>query len=220
MTIERAPQKLEILTDDQLIEQMDELAKLDEAELEQLLTESVVSLDPANAVVALHSFITAVPAPTPPAAPAHLSLEDLLAESMEAAHERTAMKDLRKNLAEGGVEFEERRKSESLLRSWEAKREWTRTHDNITFNRCRCKGCGNFSTQFMGYFETQVHRSNPGIKRWIAVQRPVGDLPKEARYLDHNVPTCENCAEFAGYPVEESDDLSDYQDLLSDSQAA
>jgi hypothetical protein len=131
------------------------------------------------------------------------SLDDLLSESMVAAAERDRMKLLRKKVAEGKAPAAERNADIELLRQWELKREWNKSANVICFERCKCIGCGQFHSIFMGYFERQIHKTNTKLERLVKVEKFASDLTKEVRYSDHNVPTCEDCAEFAGFPVEE-----------------
>lgn len=167
---------------------MSDLLTPDFTELQDLTDESVGNLDEMLFIEPAAEVFT---------------LDNLLSESMAAQAERDKYKQIRKNLAEGKVPTAERDANQELLRQWEAKREWNKAADVIGFERCRCKGCGQFHTIFMGYFEKQTHRSNTSISRWVSVTKLSGSLPKEVRYSDHDVPTCEDCADFAGFPVEE-----------------
>lgn len=136
--------------------------------------------------------------------PDEFDLDALLAESMLSAKEVTDTKAARQLLAKGGLPTAERDAIAASVRAFERRREWNPAASVVTFSRQKCKCCGNFSTQFIGYFERQVHR-HTGIDRWVDSHAPVdASLPRESKYMDSLAESCENCAELAGYDVEEA----------------
>jgi hypothetical protein len=131
-----------------------------------------------------------------------ISLDNLLAESLQEASTANEVKAARQVLAKGGLAAAERDAIASTVRSWEARREWIPRAAVAMFTRQCCRSCEGFSTQFAGWFQRQQHRESQ-IDRWIPHIRPVdGNLPREAKYQDSFAEICENCAEHLGFDVE------------------
>lgn len=130
------------------------------------------------------------------------SLEDLLNESMASVKEAQDAKALRQRIASGGMSKEEAKESNALLRSWEARREWNKTANTITFSRAFCACCNSYYPVFQSFGEEQTHRHNQ-ITRWVKVDEHKNlELPKKVIYEDTVIPMCEECAAGAGWPVE------------------
>ena len=144
-----------------------------------------------------------------PLGTASMSLDDLFAESMAEARASESIRAARKAVAgergaAGGISTEEKRQLQAAIRSWEVRREWQPAAAVVMFARQQCKGCGEFHTQFLGYFQRQVHR-NTKIDRWIPSIKPQSNdmLLREAKYQDSHSEMCEACADLAGFAVEE-----------------
>lgn len=132
-----------------------------------------------------------------------ISLDNLLAESLLEREAADHVKAGRAVIARGGLPAAEAAAIAAQVRSWEARREWRPLAAVAMFSRQRCRCCGTYSTQFMGWFQRQTHRDS-GIDRWISHIRPVDDsLPWEAKYQDSWAEICEACAEHIGFEVEE-----------------
>ncbi len=132
------------------------------------------------------------------------SLDDLLAESMADKRRADVVKASRFALSKGGLPSADREVIQAQVRSWEAKREWVPKASVVMFARQQCLGCGAFHTQFIGYFQRQTHRSTQA-DRWIASIKPQDEkLLRESKYQDSHAEMCQDCAELAGFEVEES----------------
>lgn len=132
------------------------------------------------------------------------SLDDLLAESMADKRKSDAVKASRFALSKGGMPAADRDAIQAHVRSWEAKREWLPQAAVVMFARQRCNSCGHFHTHFLGYFERQTHRTTKA-ERWIPGLKPQDDkLLRESKYQDTQAEMCEDCAEVAGFEVEEN----------------
>lgn len=131
------------------------------------------------------------------------SLDDLLAESMAEKRKSDEVKVARLSIAKGGLPQADRDALTESIRSWEARREWRPQAAVVMFSRQLCSGCGQYHTQFLGWFQRQTHRSS-NIDRWIPSIKPHDDkLLRESKYQDSYAETCEDCAEHLGFEVEE-----------------
>lgn len=132
------------------------------------------------------------------------SLDDLLAESMAEKRKADDVKVARVSVAKGGLSQADKDALTASIRSWEAKREWLPQAAVVMFARQQCLGCGQFHTQFLGWFQRQQHRTSK-IERWIPSIKPHDDkLLRESKYQDSHAEMCEDCAEHLGFDVEES----------------
>lgn len=135
--------------------------------------------------------------------PDTISLDNLLAESMQEAAAAAEVKAARQVLAKGGLAAAEAEAIAAQVRSWEARREWKPAAAVVMFTRQRCRCCDNYSTQFAGWFQRQVHRDTKA-DRWIKHIPPMDDaLPRESKYQDSWADLCEACAEHIGFEIEE-----------------
>jgi len=131
-------------------------------------------------------------------------LEDLLTESMVDKRRADDVKAARFTLSKGGLPQADRDHIQATVRSWEAKREWQPQAAVVMFARQQCQSCGQFHTQFLGYFQRQTHRTTKA-DRWIASIKPQDTLLlRESKYQDSHAEICEDCAEHLGFDVEES----------------
>ena len=132
------------------------------------------------------------------------SLDDLLAESMADKRRADEVKIARISVAKGGLPQADRDALTASIRSWEAKREWLPRAAVVMFARQQCQGCGQFHTQFLGWFQRQQHRTSK-VERWIPSIKPQDEkLLRESKYQDSHSEMCEDCAEALGFDVEES----------------
>ena len=132
------------------------------------------------------------------------SLDDLLAESMADKRKADEVKGARVAVAKGGLSQADKDALTASIRSWEAKREWHPQASVVMFARQQCLGCGQFHTQFLGWFQRQKHRTSQ-IERWIPSIKPHDDkLARESKYQDSHAEVCEDCAEHLGFEVEEA----------------
>lgn len=141
--------------------------------------------------------------------PSEMSLDDLFAESMAEAKAVEEVKKARKAVTYTGKDAltaEARNSLQMTIRSWEARREWKPAASVVMFSRQQCQSCGQFHTQFVGFFQRQEHRSLGTADRWIPSVRPQtwDKLPRESKYQDSHTELCEDCAEKLGFEVEES----------------
>ncbi len=165
----------------------------------QLSTTSSPDLAPSE-MEELKTLLALVPSPPPVN---DFSLDAFLGECLQAKSDTDAVKESRKALSRGTVDPSVRSEMESLIRAWEVKREWNVAAAVIMFSRQKCACCEQFSVQFQGYYQRQVHKSHE-LERWIISSGPADtSLPRECKYEDAVVPTCENCAENEGWEVEE-----------------
>lgn len=131
------------------------------------------------------------------------SLDDLLAESLQTVKQDADMKLLRQRTASGNMTKKEAAEANSVLRQWEAAREWKRTHNTITFLRPFCECCGSYYPQFQAFGEWQTHRTSD-VRRWVKVSEfKEPDLQREVIYEETTVPMCEDCAAKDGWEVED-----------------
>jgi hypothetical protein len=131
------------------------------------------------------------------------SLDDLLAESMAEKRKADDVKAARFSVANCKMPQAERDALTASIRSWEAKREWLPQAAVVMFTRQQCLGCGQFHTQFLGWFQRQKHRTSQ-IDRWIPSIKPHDDkLLRESKYQDSHAEMCQDCAEHLGFDVEE-----------------
>jgi len=132
-----------------------------------------------------------------------MSLDALLAESMADKVRNETVKASRFALSKGGMPAADTAFIQAHVRSWEAKREWLPQAAVVMFARQQCTGCGQFHTQFLGYYQRQSHRTTKA-DRWVASVKPQDDLLlRESKYQDSVAEICEDCAEHAGFDVEE-----------------
>lgn len=152
----------------------------------------------------MHPYTPPNPKPTAPASASSDSmLDDLLAESLAERKSHEEVKAGRAMLARGGLGAADTAAINNAVRDWESKREWHPKAAVVMFSRQKCLGCGQFHTQFLGFYERQRHRSS-SLDRWIKHFRPVTDqLPRESKYQDSYAEMCEDCAEHLGFEVEE-----------------
>lgn len=146
-----------------------------------------------------------------PAAPSPLfDLDDLLADSMKQKSDAENAKAARALLAKGGVNAETRKRMEAEIAAHEMKVLWTAQAAVAMFHRQWCDKCDLVHVHFAGFFQRQAHKTSK-IQRWIASnEQQMGSLPKETKYEDIIVATCEECAALAGFPI---DDYSLPEDL-------
>lgn len=133
-------------------------------------------------------------------------LDDLLADSMQQRKDADAVKLSRSLLSKSGLDPEARKRMEAQVREHEMKVQWSAVAAVGMFSRQWCAECGLCHIQFIGYFQRQTHKTSK-IVRWLkSTKQQMDGLPKEAKYEDHEVETCEECAGAAGYPIEEYDE--------------
>ena len=136
---------------------------------------------------------------------AHISLDDLMSESIVERKSREDVKAARALLAGSTkLSLEERNAIQQSVRSFELKREWIPQASVVMFARQQCQSCGDFHKTFLGFFQRQTHKHTK-IDRWIASTRPTDTfLSRESKYQDSHCELCENCAEVMGFDVEEA----------------
>jgi hypothetical protein len=122
---------------------------------------------------------------------------------MSSAQETRDAKALRAKLAAGGLSKADAAESNSILRIWEAKREWNKVSNTMNFHRTFCAQCEAYHTVFVAFGENQKHKHN-STTRWVKVDAHKNpELPKEVLYTEETAPTCEDCAAKSDWPVEE-----------------
>ncbi len=136
--------------------------------------------------------------------PVFLDLGTLLNESIELKKQQDAEKDLRKRVARGAMPKGELEESQALLRKWSNEREWVRAKNVLVFNRQRCKNCGMFHQTLEGFFEQYNNNRLANTTKLVHV--PAFELPnlmRDVEYRDSEVPICHQCADMAGWELEE-----------------
>lgn len=166
------------------------------------------TLNPSSAQISLSTgSVDPLDALMAESLPAHesISLDDLLADSMQQKKDAEAVKLARSLLAKGGVPAESRKRMEEQIRSHEMKVQWTAKAAVAMFDRQWCAECGLCHIHFLGFFQRQEHKTSK-IARWLkSPKEQMGALPKETKYEDTEVETCEECALLAGYPIDTYD---------------
>ena len=130
-------------------------------------------------------------------------LNSLLADSMQISAAQAEEREMKKRVARGNMPKEELAETVKLLRRWDDAREWRRTHNLVVFTRQLCTSCGTFHQTFEGYFERHKHNRIANTTKAVSVTVFELDLPKDAVYHDSQVPVCHQCAENAGWPLQE-----------------
>ena len=135
---------------------------------------------------------------------AHISLDDLFAESLASLQEKADTKAARALLSNGTkLSTAERDAIQDSVRNFELKREWVAQAHVVMFSRQCCKSCGEFHSTFLGFFQRQVHKTSK-VERWVASTRPTETtLPRESKYQDEMAEMCQECAFNIGFDVEE-----------------
>lgn len=128
----------------------------------------------------------------------NMSLEGLLAESLEAQAEAALAKEIRKKQARGNLSKEEQDANNALLRQWEMKREWTAVANVLVFDRQLCSHCGTYHNVLAGFYEKHDHRNILTASRMVKVKAFEKALAKEVKYNDETVSICHTCADIQG----------------------
>lgn len=128
----------------------------------------------------------------------NMSLEGLLAESLEAQAELALAKEIRKKQARGNLSKEEQDANNALLRQWEMKREWTAVANVLVFDRQLCSHCGTYHNVLAGFYEKHDHRNILTASRMVKVKAFEKALTKEVKYNDETVSICHTCADVQG----------------------
>lgn len=134
---------------------------------------------------------------------AEFSLDDLLAESMEQKKKAEAAKEARQRLAKGNIDKKTRALLQAQVDEHEMKVMWTVQAGVALIHRQWCDNCDCCHNQFRGYFQRQKHRQSK-IDRWVKTEKQNLDgLPKEVKYEDEIVESCEECAALEGFPIDD-----------------
>ena len=127
-------------------------------------------------------------------------LDDLLAESVQAADDLKKLKDARRNAKLGRSPDT----PQEELRRIEAMHEWKAVADVAMFQIQHCACCDNYLASFTGIFQRQSHRHNRNTFRWLASTSSHNrGLPKEVKTQEIDVPFCNFCLAENGYPAEQ-----------------
>lgn len=131
-------------------------------------------------------------------------LDDLLAESMVAKRNGDAVKKARTTLAMGNMHPDAKEKLQAVVRAHELRVDWQNVAAVAVFNRQYCNECELVHIHFEGFFQRQKHRTSK-VERWVKSVREqmLAELPKEVKYEEAIVDSCEECCGLAGYPIEE-----------------
>src|SRR5438067_1082747 len=147
--------------------------------------------------------LDALLAPSSPAAPVFLDLDELVADSMKQKKDAEAVKLARSLLSKGGVEPEARARMEVQIREHEMKVQWDAVAAVAMYNRQWCNTCGLVHSQFTGFYSRQKHRTSK-IDRWVkSSMEQLTKLPKEVKYEDEDIELCEDCAGLHGFPIDQ-----------------
>lgn len=143
---------------------------------------------------------------------AELSLDALLAESMEAVGKDKKAKQARDRLKRKDLGAEEREDLEALVREWEARKEWKTLAHVAVFHHQQCT-CGAVHKHFSHMMYHQQHRTDKHAQRWIratafadtTTQQELEGLPNKVAFQHTVVPVCEDCAAEAGFDLSHAD---------------
>lgn len=125
-----------------------------------------------------------------------ISLDELLAESLEQAREEKEAKAVAERRKRGGTLSEE---DLARIRAWEAKHEWKPMANVALFDKTTCNGCGRQQTIFTALLQRQEHRHLKDAMRWTAVESVDPKLPNEVAVKKYRAGMCTNCCERAGF---------------------
>lgn len=128
-----------------------------------------------------------------------LELDLILQRASEETLAKATVKNLRKAAKNFQSSAEARREAEARLREWEEKLEWNSIANVALFHEQTCKCCGTTHRSFGGYLVFQTHRKTSHERRWINVQNPQPNLPKEVAFQYSTTPICPICAGGAGW---------------------
>lgn len=156
--------------------------------------------------------------PVPPSG--EISLDDLMAESMETIHASKAVKAARAKLKDTRTTNRERAELNEIIRKWELAREWKPQATVAMFSTQDCENCGYVQGIFVGLFQREAHRHNH-TTRWVIPSAVNDSLPIERKENLTAVPMCLACVEDLGYFEPEEDEGDPLAELMgADDQTA
>lgn len=129
-------------------------------------------------------------------------LDDLLAESMQAKAESDLAKRARHALHQKDSKLGKREKEElqSVIRTYEARREWYAKADVVYFHVQHCTNCGHSHKHFLGFYQRQLSRFT-NVDRWVRAEANSSkNLPKETRTDVSYTNICSACLVQYCYP--------------------
>lgn len=120
-------------------------------------------------------------------------LDGLIADSIKQTQESAEIKKARKMLAHGHLAPDERKALETVVRSWELRREWDAAAAVVIFDTQICSYCGCTHSHYLGLFQRQTSRKGHA-DRWIqsTVVANTG-LPQEVKHQESYIPLCTGC---------------------------
>ena len=132
-----------------------------------------------------------------------LSLDDLLAESVQEAAKVSATEAARDRLRRGTGNAAERAEDAARIAAWEAQREWDQQANVALFHQFACECGAAESRLFQGLFIREVHRTlGHGSQRWRRVSAADAALPNEVAVSEVATPMCAECAGDKGWAIE------------------
>lgn len=127
-------------------------------------------------------------------------LDDLLAESLQQAAERKAIKESQKRLKSERPSAGTRELAEDRERveRWQAQHAWTPVANVALYERHKCE-CGRQQTIFRHLMRRETHRHMRTVQRFIAVEESLANLPNEVAVQKWETPQCTYCAQEKGF---------------------
>ena len=121
-------------------------------------------------------------------------LDALLKESVASKAEAVRVKEQRKLLASGRLTGESRLHTETLIRSWELKKEWIPVAAVQMFSAQQCSHCGGVHHHFLGIYQRQLSKLSK-VSRWIKSDDVANrGLPQETKCEESFAPVCADCS--------------------------
>lgn len=125
-------------------------------------------------------------------------LDDLLAESLQQAAERKAVKESQKKLKAAGANSRELQEDRERVERWQAEHAWTPVANVALYERHKCE-CGRQQTIFRHLMRRETHKHMRTVQRFIAVEESLANLPNEVAVQKWKVPQCTYCAQEKGF---------------------
>lgn len=120
-------------------------------------------------------------------------LDQLLQESVALRDEASAISQARDRLKRQSLSLDERRETEALIRSWEARRVWLTVADVTVWEVATCD-CGSVHRTFSHTMHKQTHRDSPTTIRLVKADTWSEGLPTLVAHQEVSVPLCAECA--------------------------
>jgi hypothetical protein len=128
-------------------------------------------------------------------------LDSLLDESLQLRNEAAAIANARERLKRQNIDITERRETEALIRSWEARRVWLTVANVTVWEHHVCDNCGHEHKSFSHVMHKQTHRDNGKTIRIVKADAWADGVPNLVALQEMTTPMCPDCAEEFGLDI-------------------